>query len=53
MILYLGLRKPDELELQEERDKRMRSEYHDPIEHFSEKFEQFLEATNRVRNYKN
>jgi hypothetical protein len=47
--LYLGIRKPDEWELQEERDKRMRSEYHHPMEHLPEKVEQFLEAMKKVR----
>jgi hypothetical protein len=37
------------LELQEERDALMRSEYHDPIERFPEKIDQLLEALNQVR----
>ncbi len=36
--------KPDEWELQEERDKRMRSEYHHPIERLSEKVDQLQEV---------
>ena len=36
------------LEIQEERDKRMRSEYYDPIERFPEKVGQLLEAINQV-----
>ena len=46
---YLGIKKPDEWELQEERDKRMRSEYHHPIERLPEKFDQMLEALSKVR----
>ncbi len=49
MNLSLGIWKPSELELQEERDALMRSEYHDPIERFPEKIDQLLEALNRVR----
>ncbi len=33
----IGMKKPDEWELQEERDERIRSEYHDLIERFQEK----------------
>jgi hypothetical protein len=49
MDLYLGIWRPSELELQEERDVLMRSQYHDPIERFPEKIDQLLEALNRVR----
>jgi hypothetical protein len=45
---YLGISKPDEWELQEERDKRMRSEYYDPIERLPEKFDQLLQALSMV-----
>ncbi len=49
MDLSLGIWQPSELELQEERDALMRSEYHDPIERFPEKIDQLLEALNQVR----
>jgi len=49
MDLSLGIWQPSELELQQERDALMRSEYHDPIERFPEKIDQLLEALNRVR----
>ncbi len=49
MDLSLGIWQPSELELQEERDAFMRSEYYDPIERFPEKIDQLLEALNQVR----
>jgi hypothetical protein len=49
MDLSLGIWQPSELELQEERDALMRSEYYDPIERFPEKIGQLLEALNQVR----
>ncbi len=49
MDLSLGIWKPSELEVQEERDVLMRSQYYDPIERFPEKIDQLLEALNRVR----
>lgn len=45
---FVGLRKPTEEELFEERDARMRSEYFDPIERFPEKIDQLLNAINQV-----
>ncbi len=42
------MKKPTELEIQEELDRRMRSEYVHPIEVFPQKIDQFLEAINRV-----
>ncbi len=49
MDLSLGIWQPSELELQEERDALMRSEYYDPIKRFPEKIDQLLEALNQVR----
>ena len=46
--MFLGLKKATEEEMQEVRDARMRSEYHDPIERFPEKIDQLLDALNRV-----
>jgi len=46
--LCLGLKNPDGSKIQEERDRRMRSEYHDPIERFPEKIDQLLEAIDQV-----
>ena len=46
---WTGLSKPTEMELFEERDERMRGEYHDPIERFPEKIDQLLGVINRVR----
>ena len=46
--MFLGLKRATEEEMQEERDARMRSEYHDPIERFPEKIDQLLDALNRV-----
>jgi hypothetical protein len=37
-----------DLEMLEERDERMRNRYHDPIEQFSSKIDQLLDALNRV-----
>ncbi len=45
---WTGLKKPTAIEIHEERDARMRSEYYDPIERFPEKMDQLLEAMNRV-----
>ncbi len=44
----LGLKKPTEEEIQEERDAIMHSQYFDPIQNFPEKIDQLLEALNRV-----
>jgi hypothetical protein len=44
----LGLKKPSETEILEERDSRMRSQYFDPIESFSDRIDQLLEGLNRV-----
>ena len=46
----LGIWKPNELYLQEERDARMLSEDHDPVERFPVKVDQLLEALNRVES---
>ncbi len=43
-VLVIGMKKSDQWELQEERDKRMQSEYYDPIEGFPEKVDQLLEV---------
>jgi hypothetical protein len=57
--LYLGLRRMNVLEIQEERDRRMRSEYYDPIERFPDKLDQLIEALEKlgqvcdVENYNN
>jgi hypothetical protein len=48
MDLSLGIWKPSELEVQNERDVLIHSEYHNPIERFPEKMDQLLEALNRV-----
>ncbi len=45
---FVGMKKPSEEELHEERDAVMRSEYFDPVERFPEKIDQFLDAINRV-----
>lgn len=42
------MKKPSELEIQEERDSRMRSQYFDPIENFPDRIDQLLEKLNRV-----
>ncbi len=47
----LGWKKASEEEIYEERDNLMREEYFDPIERFPEKFDQFLEAINRVSGF--
>lgn len=47
----LGLKKRDEIEIQEEKDVRMRSKYFDPIENFPDKVDQLLEALNQVLYY--
>jgi hypothetical protein len=47
-VNILGLKKPSETEVLEERDSRMRSQYFDPIEHFPDRIDQVLEILNRV-----
>ena len=47
--LFLDIWRPSELELHEERDAVMRSQYYDSIECFPERIDQLLEALNRVR----
>jgi hypothetical protein len=42
------LKKRSEIEIHEERDALMRSEYYDPIERFPEKMDKLLDALNRV-----
>jgi hypothetical protein len=44
----LGLKKPTELEIAEERDARMRSEYLHSIDAFPQRIDQLLEVVNRV-----
>ncbi|CAF3972907.1 unnamed protein product, partial [Adineta steineri] len=41
-------KKLNQLEIQEERDCRMRSQYFDPIENFPDRMDQLLEALNRI-----
>jgi hypothetical protein len=42
------MKKPNEEEIYEERDARMRSQYYDPIERFPERMDQLLNSLNRV-----
>ncbi len=44
----LGLKKTSQIENLEERDSRMRLQYVDPIESFSDRIDQLLEGLNRV-----
>ncbi len=44
----LGLKKPTEEEIQEEREAVMHLQYFDPIKNFPDKIDQLLEALNRV-----
>jgi hypothetical protein len=46
--LLLGLKQLSEEDLHEERDKRIRSEYDDPIERFPDRIDQLFEGLNRV-----
>ncbi|CAF4182198.1 unnamed protein product, partial [Adineta steineri] len=48
VFVCLSLKKLNQLEIQEERDCRMRSQYFDPIENFPDRMDQLLEALNRV-----
>jgi len=43
-----GWKKPNEEEIREEEDARMRTQYYDPIERFPEKIDQLLNSLNRV-----
>ncbi len=45
---WIGLKKPNELEIWEIKDAEMRSQYIDPIENFPNKIDQLLDALNRV-----
>ena len=47
----LGLEKPTEEEIFEERDARMRGEYVDLIQSFPDKIDQLLNALNRVIHF--
>jgi hypothetical protein len=47
-LRWTGLKKPTVLEIQEERDKRMRSQYLDPTDALPLKIDQLFEAINRV-----
>jgi len=51
--VFLGLKKPTEEEIYQEKDAQMRGEYYDPIERFPEKIDQLLDALNRVSFLKN
>jgi hypothetical protein len=45
---WTGLKRPSEFEIQEERDKRMRSQYLHPIDALQQKMDQLFETINRV-----
>ncbi|UJR09103.1 hypothetical protein I4U23_013350 [Adineta vaga] len=47
-IQYTGLRKPSPSEVYAERDRRMRSLFFDPIEHFPRKIDELLAAIDRI-----
>jgi ABC-type multidrug transport system fused ATPase/permease subunit len=47
-----GWKKPNEEEIREEEDARMRTQYYDPIERFPEKIDQLLNSLNRVILFK-
>ncbi|CAF1018435.1 unnamed protein product [Rotaria sordida] len=47
-LRWIGVTKPSESEIQEERDSQMRSKYLDLIEIFSQRIDQLLKATTRV-----
>ncbi|CAF1504776.1 unnamed protein product, partial [Adineta steineri] len=44
---WIGWKKVTEVEIQEQRDIRMRSQYFDPIERFPDRIDQLLDALNR------
>ena len=46
--LSVGLKKPTAEDLYEERDRRMRAQYLDPIEHFPTKIDQLSEVVKQV-----
>jgi hypothetical protein len=50
-LRWTGFKKPNELEIQEERDQRMRSEYLNSIDAFPHKIDQLLNAIDRVCSY--
>ncbi|CAF4310238.1 unnamed protein product [Adineta steineri] len=45
---WIGWKKVTEVEIQEQRDIRMRSQYFDPIERFPDRIDQLLDALNRI-----
>ncbi|CAF1154593.1 unnamed protein product [Adineta steineri] len=47
-LRWTGLKKLNQLEIQEERDCRMRSQYFDPIENLPDRMDQLLVALNRI-----
>ncbi|CAF1098302.1 unnamed protein product [Adineta steineri] len=47
---WIGWKKVTEVEIQEQRDIRMRSQYFDPIERFPDRIDQLLDALNRKRS---
>jgi hypothetical protein len=49
---WTGLKKPTALEIQEERDKQMRSKYLYPLDALPIKIDQLSEAISRVRRFK-
>ncbi|CAF1480222.1 unnamed protein product, partial [Adineta steineri] len=48
VFVCLSLKKLNQSEIQEERDCRMRSQYVDPIENFSNRIDQLLEAIDKI-----
>ncbi|CAF1417311.1 unnamed protein product, partial [Adineta steineri] len=47
-LRWTGLKRLNQEEIQEERDSRMRSQYFDPIENFSDRIDQLLEAVDKI-----
>ncbi|CAF1469649.1 unnamed protein product [Adineta steineri] len=45
---YLGLKKPSESEIQEEKDSRMRSQYFHPTDNFADRIDQLLGALDKI-----
>jgi hypothetical protein len=48
IVSICRFKKADEIEMQEDKDVRMRSQYFDPIENFPDKIDQLLEGLNQV-----
>ncbi|CAF0955523.1 unnamed protein product [Adineta steineri] len=48
VFVCLSLKRLNQEEIQEERDCRMRSQYVDPIENFSDRIDQLLEAIDKI-----